>query len=44
MKKDYKCFIGYLYDDYKIEPLHIMFSKLSAYVKNYDGQTKRMYF
>ena len=24
--------------------LHIMLPKISAYVKSYDGQTKRMYF
>ena len=25
--KNYKYFIGYLYDDYKIKPLHICFRK-----------------
>ena len=44
MKKNYKYLIGYLYDDYKIKPLHIMLSKPSAYVKSYDGQTKWIYF
>ena len=39
-----KNFIGYLYDGYKIKPLHIMLSKTSAYLKNYDGKTKWMYF
>ena len=34
----------YLYDDYKIKPLHIMLPKTSVYVKRYDGQTKWMYF
>ena len=43
-EKNYKYFIGYLYDDYKIEPLYIMLSKTSAYVKSYDCQTKWMYF
>ena len=33
-----------MYDDYKIEPLHIMLSKTREYVKSYDGQTKWMYF
>ena len=43
-EKNYKCFIGYLYDDYKVKPLYIMFPKTSAYVKNYDGRTKWIYF
>ena len=34
----------YLYDDYKIKPLHLMLPKMKAYVKSYDGQTKWMYF
>ena len=37
-KKNYKYFIGYLYDDNKVKPLHIMLP--SAYVRSYDGQTK----
>ena len=37
-------FIGYLYDGYKVKPLHIMPSKVSPYVKSYDEQTKWMYF
>ena len=37
-------FIGYLYNDNKIKPLHIMLPKTSAYVKSYDGQTKWMHF
>ena len=44
MKKSYKYFIGYLYDDYKIKPLHIMLPKTRAHVKCYDGQTKGMYY
>ena len=45
MKKNYKYFIGYLYNDNnKVKPLHIMFPKTSAYVKSYDEQTKWMYF
>ena len=44
VKKNYKYFIGYLYNDNKVKPLHIMLPKTSAYVKSYDGQTKWMYF
>ena len=36
--------VTYLYNDYKAKPLHIMLQKASAFVKSYDGQTKRMYF
>ena len=43
-EKNYKYFVGYLDDDYKIKPLHIMLPKTSAHVKSYDGQTKWMYF
>ena len=43
-EKNYKYFIGYLYNDNKVRPLHIMLSKTSVYVKCYDGQTKWMYF
>ena len=43
-EKKYKQFIGYLYNNHKVKPLHIMLSKASAYVKSYDGQTKWMYF
>ena len=34
-EKNYKCFIGYLYDEYKIMPLHTMLPKTRAYVKSY---------
>ena len=44
VEKNYKYFIGYLYNDNKVKPLHIMFPKTSAYVESYDGQTKWMYF
>ena len=44
VKKNYKYFIGYLYDDYKIKPLYIMLPKTKTYVKIFDGQTKWMYF
>ena len=43
-EKNYKYFIGYLYDDYKIKSLHIMLLKTRAYVKSYDSQTKWVYF
>ena len=43
-EKNYKYFIGYLDNDNKVKPLHIMLPKTSAYVKSYDGQTKWMYF
>ena len=43
-KKNYKYFIGYLYDVYNVKPLYIMLLEMSAYVKTYDGQTKWMYF
>ena len=42
-EKNYKYFIGYLHDDYKVKPLHIMLSKASPYVKSYDGKTKWAY-
>ena len=42
-KKDYKYFIGYLYNYHKVVA-HIMIPKISVYVKSYDGQTKSMYF
>ena len=41
---NYKYFVDYLYDDYKVKPLHIMLPKTSANVKSNDGQTKWMYF
>ena len=43
-KKNYKYLIGYLYNDHKVNLLHIMLPKTSAYVKSYDGKTKWMYF
>ena len=39
----YKRFIGYLHDNYKINPLPIMLTKAGAYVKDYDGKTKWIY-
>ena len=43
-EKNYKYFIGYLHDNHKVKPLHIMLPKISSYVKSYDGQTKWIYF
>ena len=43
-ENNYKYFIGYLYDDYKVKPLHILLPKTSTYVKSYDWQTKWMFF
>ena len=42
--KNYEYFIGYLYDDYKIKPLHIMPPKVRTYVKGFDDHTKWMFF
>ena len=39
-----KYFIGYLHNDTKVKPLHIMLPKTSASVKSYDGQTRWMDF
>ena len=44
VSKNYKYFIGYMYDDYNIKPLCIMLPKPIAYVKSHDGKTKWMYF
>ena len=43
-EKNYNYFISYLYDHYKVKPLHIMIPKASAHVKSYDGPTKWIYF
>ena len=43
-EKNYKYFIGYLYNDHKVKPSHVKLPKTSACVKSYDGQTKWMYF
>ena len=37
VQKNYKYFIGYLYNDYKVKPLHIRLPKTSASLKSYDG-------
>ena len=41
-EKNCKYFIGYLYNNHKFKPLHIMLPKTSAGVKRYSGQTKWM--
>ena len=38
-EKNYKYFIGYLYKDHKVKPLHIIPSKTRTYVKSYGRQT-----
>ena len=43
-EKNYKCFIGCLYNDNKVKPLHIILPKNTHNVKRYDGQTKWMHF
>ena len=43
-EKNYKYFIDYMQDDYKIKPLKIMLPKTSAYEKSYNDQTELMYF
>ena len=39
IKKNYKNFIGYLYNDHKVKPLHMMLPKASSCVKSYEEQT-----
>ena len=43
-EKNYKYFVGCVYNYNRIKPLHIMLLKTNAYVKSYDGQIKWMYF
>ena len=43
-EKSNKYLIGYLNNDDKVKPLHIMLPKTRAYVKSYDWKTKWMYF
>ena len=38
LKKSYKYFIGYFYNDYKVKQLHKMPLKTRVYVKSYEGQ------
>ena len=39
-KKNYKYFIGYKDDDYRIKPLRTILPNTSAYVKRYDREIK----
>ena len=43
-EKYYNYLIGYLYNNHKVKPLHMMLPKSSACVKSYDGQTKWLCF
>ena len=46
-EKNNKYFIGYLYNDHKVKPLHVMLPKASAICKKLwwvDGWTKWKYF
>ena len=36
-EKNYKYSISYLYNDNKVNPIHIMLPKPSAYIKSYAG-------
>ena len=38
LKKSYKYFIGYFYNDYKVKQLHKMPLKTRVYVKSYEEQ------
>ena len=40
-EKNCKYFVGYLYNDHRVKPLHTMLPKTSAYVKSYDGQKNK---
>ena len=43
-EKNYKYFIGYEDNNYKVKPLCIRLQRTSANVKDYDGETKLMSF
>ena len=43
-EKNYKYFIGYLYNGNKVKPLNIILPKTSAYVKGCYGKTKWINF
>ena len=42
-EKNYKYFFGYIDDDFKIKPLHIMPPNMSTYVKSYNGEFLKKY-
>ena len=39
-KQNYKYLIGYLHNDDKVRPLHIMLTKKNTYINRYNGITK----
>ena len=41
---NYKHFVGYKVDYYKVKSLQIMLLKTSAFVKDCDGEAKQIYF
>ena len=43
-EKNYKYFIVYLHNDHKVNLLHMMLPKTSAYVKSYDGKLNECIF
>ena len=43
-EKNYKYFIGYVYNSNKVKSLNIMLPETSTYVKSCNEQTKWMYF
>lgn len=43
-KKNYKYFVGYKDDYYKINPLSIILPQINSYAKCYDDETKRIHF
>ena len=43
VKINYRYFIGYLYDDFEIKPLHIMLPKTRVYIRSHNGRTEWIY-
>ena len=41
--ENYKYFIDYFYNGNKLKPLNIMLPKASAYLQDFDGQSKWIY-
>ena len=39
-EKNYKYFVGYNDNDYKIKPFWMMLPKTATYIESYDGETK----
>ena len=44
VKKNYEYFISYMDDDHKIKSFSIILLKRSQFIKNYDGESKWIYF